>query len=64
MVDGVAGGVVSSQLQTATKVSVQALKTEKELTEATVKAIEDTSRKIANDSGSSNGRGSIVNIKV
>jgi hypothetical protein len=64
MVDSVAGSVVSSQLQTTTRVAVAAQKVEKEVTEATVQAIDDTARRIADDGARSGGRGGVVNIKA
>jgi hypothetical protein len=63
MVESVAGSVIGSQVQ-GVRSSVIALKVEKEQTDSTIKALDDSVRQVAQDSTSSSGRGSIVNLKV
>jgi hypothetical protein len=60
MVDAVAGSVVSNQLQTVPK-AVVAQKVSNENTEASVKTIEEDSRRTTAET---NGRGSRVDIRA
>ena len=61
MVDSVAGSIVGNQLQ-GVRTSVAALKTDSDLTQKSVRAIESNADAVKQPESS--GRGSIVNIKV
>ncbi len=61
MVESVAGSVVGSQLQNV-RSSVVALKVDKELTEATVRSIEESTT--PSREPPSGGRGRVVDIKA